>query len=256
MPGRSGLAVCEHIKSTAHLAHIPVILLVGVFEPFDKGEAGRVRYDGVLTKPFETKQLLQMVWDQLVLSAPKDADDVIPIPENPPMPIEPVTIPIASERNPGEDSGATIMEAPPEASAPIALPALDVTSETVVLAPLNLPGPELSQVAPMEWITYDPDAKSVDENCILELDEPEIGLSSVQMQHPAPAKVVLPGEQPPQPNADSTGIVSLSEPMIDDIVRRVIQKLSDQVVRDVAWEVVPEMAESAIREELRKHPRV
>jgi len=70
MPGRSGLALCEYIKSTAHLAHIPVILLVGVFEPFDQGEASRVRYDGVLTKPFETLQLLQMVQNHLAPPAP------------------------------------------------------------------------------------------------------------------------------------------------------------------------------------------
>jgi CheY-like chemotaxis protein len=61
MPGPSGYEVCEHIKAAPDLVHIAVVLLVGTFEPFDQGEAERVRCDGYLTKPFDTEELLKII---------------------------------------------------------------------------------------------------------------------------------------------------------------------------------------------------
>jgi CheY-like chemotaxis protein len=52
MPVRNGYEVCEYVKKDASLAHIPVILLVGAFDPLDEQEAQRVGADGVLKKPF------------------------------------------------------------------------------------------------------------------------------------------------------------------------------------------------------------
>jgi len=52
MPVRNGYEVCEYVKSDPSLAHIPVILLVGAFDPLDEQEAQRVGADGVLKKPF------------------------------------------------------------------------------------------------------------------------------------------------------------------------------------------------------------
>ncbi len=52
MPVRNGYEVCQYVKGDAALAHIPVILLVGAFDPLDEQEAQRVGADGVLKKPF------------------------------------------------------------------------------------------------------------------------------------------------------------------------------------------------------------
>ena len=52
MPVRNGYEVCEYVKGDTALAHIPVILLVGAFDPLDEQEAQRVGADGVLKKPF------------------------------------------------------------------------------------------------------------------------------------------------------------------------------------------------------------
>ena len=52
MPVRNGYEVCKFVKDDASLAHIPVILLVGAFDPLDEQEAQRVGADGVLKKPF------------------------------------------------------------------------------------------------------------------------------------------------------------------------------------------------------------
>jgi CheY-like chemotaxis protein len=62
MPGMSGYQVCEHIKRDERFRHIPVMLLVGSFEPFDEAEARRVGADDYLTKPFQSiRQLVNKV---------------------------------------------------------------------------------------------------------------------------------------------------------------------------------------------------
>ena len=61
MPGYSGYEVCSRIKNDQELGHIPVILLVGTFEPFDEEEASRVKCDAHIMKPFDTTELIQMV---------------------------------------------------------------------------------------------------------------------------------------------------------------------------------------------------
>jgi CheY-like chemotaxis protein len=52
MPVRNGYEVCEYVKKDPRFAHVPVILLVGAFDPLDEREAQRVGADGILKKPF------------------------------------------------------------------------------------------------------------------------------------------------------------------------------------------------------------
>ncbi|HKO61074.1 MAG TPA: response regulator [Pyrinomonadaceae bacterium] len=62
MPQVSGYELCEYIKQNAELKHIPVMLLVGSFEPFNESEARRVGADDTLTKPFQSiRRLLEKV---------------------------------------------------------------------------------------------------------------------------------------------------------------------------------------------------
>ena len=66
MPGPTGYQICEMIKQDEATSHIPVLLLVGSFEPFDQDEAERVGADGFLTKPFHSiRELVARVWDLL-----------------------------------------------------------------------------------------------------------------------------------------------------------------------------------------------
>src|SRR5215470_18455886 len=61
MPGKNGYELCQFIKDTPPYQNIPVILLVGAFEPFDQSEARRVKADAHLTKPFESRTLVETV---------------------------------------------------------------------------------------------------------------------------------------------------------------------------------------------------
>lgn len=73
MPGLSGYQICELIRGNEGTRGIPVVLLVGSFEPFDKDEAKRVGADRYLTKPFSSiAELIATVNDLLDNAVPFD----------------------------------------------------------------------------------------------------------------------------------------------------------------------------------------
>jgi CheY-like chemotaxis protein len=77
MPGLNGYEVCEFVKHSERFRHIPVMLLVGSFEPFNEAEARRVGADDYLTKPFQSiRQLVSKVGSLLSgkSAAPEDDD--------------------------------------------------------------------------------------------------------------------------------------------------------------------------------------
>jgi len=62
MPGMGGYELCELIKQSERFGNIPVMLLVGSFEPFDEAEARRAGADDVVTKPFQSiRELISRV---------------------------------------------------------------------------------------------------------------------------------------------------------------------------------------------------
>lgn len=52
MPVRNGYEVCEYVKKDSRFTNVPVVLLVGAFDPLDEREAQRVGANGILKKPF------------------------------------------------------------------------------------------------------------------------------------------------------------------------------------------------------------
>ena len=65
MPELDGYEVSAFIKGDPALAHIPVLLLTGAFEPIDEARARAVGCDGVLVKPFEPQMVISRVRDLL-----------------------------------------------------------------------------------------------------------------------------------------------------------------------------------------------
>ena len=61
MPGRDGYDVCQEIKSSSDFLHLPVILLTGTFEPFDRDRALAAGCSEIITKPFEARKLVDAV---------------------------------------------------------------------------------------------------------------------------------------------------------------------------------------------------
>jgi len=115
MPVRNGYEVCEFVKKDERFAHVPVILLVGAFDPLDEREARRVGADGVLKKPFVPPDpLIAMVTSALernpkVAAEMAKARETPKEPELPPMPVmkaptkrEPTPVPDFPEPTPEE----------------------------------------------------------------------------------------------------------------------------------------------------------
>jgi CheY-like chemotaxis protein len=107
MPVRNGYEVCEYVKKDTRFAHIPVILLVGAFDPLDEKEARRVGADGVLKKPFVPPDPLIAMVMQVLEKNPRIAaemakqKEVIAAP--PPPPMEALEAPLRVEPKPLPD---------------------------------------------------------------------------------------------------------------------------------------------------------
>jgi CheY-like chemotaxis protein len=76
MPGKNGYEVCEYIKAHSEMSAVPVILLSGTFEPFDRDRADRARANAIVTKPFDSKNLLAQV--QALLQGGPGSRDAAP----------------------------------------------------------------------------------------------------------------------------------------------------------------------------------
>ena len=136
MPGANGYEVCRRSKEMR--PEVPVLLLVGTFEPFDEGQARAAGADSFLKKPFDSQELLQRVQDLLTSRAGA------PPPLPPPLPSRPFDIqeppptleldatpfrPVAAE----PDWSAFQLEPEPQPSAPLgATPFLEDESPFVL----------------------------------------------------------------------------------------------------------------------------
>jgi CheY-like chemotaxis protein len=123
MPVRNGYEVCDFVKKAVHLQHIPVVLLVGAFDPLDEREAQRVGADGILKKPFVPPEpLITMVKTLLERSASQRLVEV-PVSK---APISKASVPVAVQVKSVADASSSMParreEIPPE-EAPAPAPA-------------------------------------------------------------------------------------------------------------------------------------
>jgi len=116
MPGANGYEVCRRAKAAR--PSIPVLLLVGTFEPFDEAQARAAGADAHLKKPFDSQELLTLV-QQLLERAPAGGP-AAPVAVAPP---EPTASAPASPAAPPAPLAAAMaawenFELEPEAAAP------------------------------------------------------------------------------------------------------------------------------------------
>jgi len=87
MPGRDGYEVCEFVKKSAQLSHVPVLLVASDMEPYDEARGADVRADGIIKKPFEAHELISTVVkfaEQCEAEAPTIAAPIAAPPPPPP----------------------------------------------------------------------------------------------------------------------------------------------------------------------------
>jgi len=181
MPEKDGYEVCDFVKKTPGLSHIPVLLLTGAFEPFDQDKAARVKSDGSLAKPFEPQALINKVKELLAraASAPAAAPPAPPpavatVPAPPPATVPappPATVPAPP---PPAPSTATVAPGamPPPSAAPVPEPAPPTASNVTAsfTQPLTIPVIPPSPPAPPEPPA--PVEPEVEEAAFIPDDEP------------------------------------------------------------------------------------
>ncbi|MFA6956805.1 MAG: response regulator [Thermoanaerobaculia bacterium] len=132
MPEKNGYEVCEYVKSQPAFRSIPVILLTGTFEPFDPDRAEKAGCDAVVTKPFESQNLIHKV-EALIAAAAQQAAAAEPEVEAPPPP----SVDMSGETRAWHIPSMTpAYEPPQEAVSPFAAPPSFSTQE----APFEMPG--------------------------------------------------------------------------------------------------------------------
>jgi CheY-like chemotaxis protein len=133
MPERDGYEVAAFIKADPQLAHIPVLLLTGAFEPVDEVRARAVGCDGVLVKPFEPQMVISRVRDLLAGIRTTDA------------PAAPMPYPSAPYHATSPDERAQPASEPPGAALEDYFDRLDaaLASKTVP------PPPQYAELTPM-----------------------------------------------------------------------------------------------------------
>jgi CheY-like chemotaxis protein len=110
MPEPGGYDVCRALKEKD--PNLPVLLLVGSFEPFDPAEVQACGADAFLKKPFDSQELLQKV-EKLLESRGEAADE---IEEEVPAAGEEVEAPFAFSVEPVPDISAEDLPASTEAA--------------------------------------------------------------------------------------------------------------------------------------------
>jgi CheY-like chemotaxis protein len=152
MPGLTGYEFCEAVKRLPDGPYIPVVMLTGTFEPFDRQRADQAGADAVVTKPFDSHALVALVKD--LTDRAKEAKAAAPPPPPPPPELEPEPEPEPEMRPSelGEDTAPTDVgriardsgaEPPPDAPyATSAMPIPAAAPADMVMPPAEAGGPE------------------------------------------------------------------------------------------------------------------
>jgi CheY-like chemotaxis protein len=231
VPEMDGYALAAHIKQSPRLQHVPVLLLAGAFEPVDQARVAQIGCDGVLIKPFEPQQLVTRVRQLLArpVMVPGDAQDR------------------------SQSGDRTQLDGGNVTRFPSASGARGMDNAHSLRVGVEIPGVAPEPLEP-------PDRP------VWELGSPETPASSARIAEPnppAPQKVslvsafsaLLAAEQSTMPahGHAAAAAAPVTEATIEDAVRRVLVRMTDDLVR----RLVLETAERLIKEEIEKiksHP--
>jgi len=280
MPGRDGYEVAAYIKQSPLLSHIPVVLLTGAFEPVDQTRANAVGCDGVLAKPFEPQLVIGRVKELLGRPGRSpmslDANLAPPIAAADAWAAPLIDQPFHAPLDPAQPAGAAgdayfdrldaafanLSGSPPSSPAPAKLAADDAVDWFG-----SKPGPPAD--LPLSYASPQPAFESPAPR-----KEPAPPRSQPVAGPPGPAPAREPGPRPTLPPladafaallaAEQSTPASAGAPMwpaavpvitddlVEQITRRVLDRLSDRVVRETVSDIVSEIAERLVREEIER----
>ncbi|HJR59468.1 MAG TPA: response regulator [Vicinamibacterales bacterium] len=255
MPERDGYEVAAFIKNTPELAHIPVLLLTGAFEPIDEGRAKAAGCDGVLVKPFEPQMVINRVKDLIAGKRPLAAASPAALTASPGASVEPSPQPAASPSVEDYfdrlDAAFSLREAATADAPPRRQPGDDLAAPGPA-APAGAAGlaSELANWEPAESETA---GSSVAAAPVIETGAARAveGAAASTDALPTLAEAfaaLLSAERGRTFAPSSINRDGLGEAVIELVTRRVIERMTDRAVR----EVVLDVAERLVREEIER----
>jgi len=251
MPGKNGYEVAQYIRRSPRLAHIPVVLLTGAFEPVDQARANDAGCDGVLAKPFEPQQIIGRVKELLGRS-----------------PVRPIgslegVFGAQSSGEQAPESGAKSIDdyfdqldaafsnlsgrsAPvAESSAPLAVDWFGLKPAAPAAAPeADTPASD----APELWGRPEEPTPAPSAPPPPVAPAAEVPASRAETENPeSRASALPPATATPVATAVSADL-AITDDLVDRVSRRVLEQMTDRTVR----ETVATIAERLIREEIER----
>jgi len=284
MPGRNGYEVSAYVKKSPRLAHIPVVLLTGAFEPVDQPRAEAAGCDGVLAKPFEPQLVISRVKELLARPRAPRSLDAEPAP--PPAPATQAWTPASAD----PPIAPPAPPAPPaQRSRPAAGTGTDDYFDRLDAAFASLSSGTAAPARPAAWnpAQDNPIAETIDwfsqksgsaanaapppapapvlpasapRPSLPPLADAFAALLAAEQSAPAssasPAAPQWPGSVPAAPVAPPPPVVPaplvITDDVVEQVTRRVLERLSDQVVHDTVTQIVTATAERLVREEIER----
>jgi len=284
MPKRSGYEVAEFVKGHPDLAHIPVVLLAGAFEPVDEQRAKDVGCDGVLVKPFDPPQVIARVRE---LVNGKAAGRAQPTVAPAPAPAEPPAGPTAAEPQPQPDVEPEIQQVQAQVAGEASLDdyfdQLDAAFATLGTTS-STPGSQDPfgdrEVPTVDDLLADstlraPSGAAADFGRVTlpTLEPPDVNPTLAAAPHTpsglgvhaGPAaltgnpiaevfRALLAAEQGDAHAALRFGPTSpqpvVTDELVEEVTRRVLERLAPDAARQLVADIVSEVAERLVREEI------
>ena len=257
MPGRDGYEVAQHIKNTPHLAHIPVVLLTGAFEPIDQARADAVGCDGVLAKPFEPQLVIGRVKELLARRpAPPGAADAPPAVSEAAPAASPGPARLVNEQYFEELDQAFATLSAPKLMLPVRERPFDEPS-TDAIDWFSRPAPAPPDVVPTPSVQATPapaapaPAPQQAQAEILPAPVafpalPDAFAALLAAEQTSPAAAAAPVWPVAAAPAAASGDV------VEEVTRRVLEQMSDKTVREMVAGIVAQVAERLVRDEIER----
>lgn len=279
MPKVNGYQLCDRIKKSPELSHVPVILLAGAFEPIDEELASEVRADDSVIKPFESQELISKVNAVLTMRAADEEAQAVPLEPDAEVEAEAAAesgedvfelaeeteeaAHVVDREEPEEDLWS--MEDVPEAGAE---ERIDLASEVAAGEELELPEESMAEepfftplrgevpgtkltgemVPPQSVTPSKEEMMSLFEQTVR--DRVDTFLSSLDIKETI-LQSLIPAMKESVEKVLWEVAPELAEKMLKEILKGSISSLTAEVEK-VIWETVPDLAGSMISKEIEK----
>lgn len=174
MPGRDGYEVCDFVKKSPELRHVPVLLIFSDGDPYEEQRGAQVQADGRIKKPFDSRELIATVAKFLARAEalapkPRTTQPIALAPPKPSFVTEPVD----------EEPELARKEAPPDLSA---------FSGGIGIGE---PTPDAASSVPFEPI---PSFEPMEASRVVEPEAPQPSAAPAESPPPAPEEPAPPPE--------------------------------------------------------------